>query len=156
MKLTPFVVLAFTSLAVASAACGARVAVDPAPASTDDPSKSGDTPTPAVDGAVLASDASDASDASAVQVDAAADVSEEAGGICTADMLASIKTSCFGAASGEYYTGLLDFACAGTTATAADRDAQIAMFCSAHKVGEAVHADLAEGGTGFYCFCFVA
>ena len=70
-------------------------------------------------------------------------------------MLASIKPYCAGAASGTYYTGLLDFTCAGTTATASDRDAQMDAFCKAHKVGDTVHAELTDGGDGFHCYCFV-
>ncbi len=95
-----------------------------------------------------------AADAASTNMDGGADADPL--GMCTADMRASIKTSCGGVASGAYYTGLLDFACADTTASAPDSATKIDAFCKSHKVGDTVYAVLSDAGVGFWCYCFVA
>lgn len=166
MKLTTAVTAAIACLAIASVACGARVTPEPALDGTGCDTAAADSG-PSVDGGASAADAADSQTVWCGETTCGAegccgsvccgfDSSTGAGGVCTADMLASIKPFCGGAASGTYFTGLLDFACAGTTADAPDRDMKLGAFCTSHKVGDTVHAEIADGGTGFLCYCFVA
>jgi len=89
-----------------------------------------------------------------------ADASEqdggEAGRVCTPEMLASIDKYCPALMSTAHFMGLLDFACAGTTATAPDRHAKASTFCKSYKAGDEQDAAIDSSGAGFYCVCMVA